>query len=335
MRLVPAALALLVALAAPALSDDGADRLRAAVEGHILPGFATLDIAAAALADTARTDCEPGSPALRAAYGTAFDAWISVSHLRFGPAETGDRAYALAFWPDPRGATPDALRGLIAAEDPAVGDPARFADVSVAARGFYALEYLLYDPAFPAGPYGCALIRAVAGDIAANAAAIHAGWQAGFAEAMTGAGTSDRYRSLDEALQEILKAIAGGLQLTAEARLARPMGTFDAPRPTRAEVRRSGRSLRHVVLSLTATRDLARRIAPPGADAAATDAAFARAIDIAARLEDPVFAGVSDPAGRLKVEVLWTAVEQVRARVAGDLGPALGVAQGFNAQDGD
>jgi len=34
-----------------------------------------------------------------AAYHVAFDAWMSVSHLRFGPSEADDRAFAIAFYP--------------------------------------------------------------------------------------------------------------------------------------------------------------------------------------------------------------------------------------------
>ncbi len=48
----------------------------------------------------------PGDPVLTEAYHAAFDAWIKTSHLRFGPSEVNDRAFALAFWPDSRGQYP-------------------------------------------------------------------------------------------------------------------------------------------------------------------------------------------------------------------------------------
>ncbi|MCB1403259.1 MAG: signal peptidase, partial [Rhodobacteraceae bacterium] len=63
-----------------------------------------------------------------------------------GPSETG--ALSIAFWPDDRGFTARTLAGLIAAEDPIAGDPAGYGEVSIAARGLFALEMLLYDPAF-------------------------------------------------------------------------------------------------------------------------------------------------------------------------------------------
>ena len=80
-----------------------------------------------ALADAAHYDCAPDSPSLRTAYRDAFDAWICVSHLRFGPSEAGDRVFALALWPD--------TRGLIAQSNPVAGNAAAFAGVSIAARG--------------------------------------------------------------------------------------------------------------------------------------------------------------------------------------------------------
>ena len=122
--------------------------IRTIVETHVLSGYRVLAADSADLATAARSDCSPTNPQLRAAYHDAFDAWIRVGHLRFGPSETEDRAFALAFWPDPRGSTPKTLGTLIRDEDPAVNSPEDFATISVAARGFYALEFLLYDPQF-------------------------------------------------------------------------------------------------------------------------------------------------------------------------------------------
>ena len=56
------------------------------------------------------------------------------------------RAFAIAFWPDSRGATPKTLAELISAEDPVIYSREEFAAVSIAARGFHALEFLLFDP---------------------------------------------------------------------------------------------------------------------------------------------------------------------------------------------
>jgi hypothetical protein len=110
------------------------------------------------------------------------------------------------------------------------------------------------------------------------------------------------------------------------------LGTFDKPRPERAEARLSGRSQRNVVLSLQALRGLAASLSP---QATTTLAAFDRAIALAEGLSDPVFAGVDDPQARLKVEILQQAVQGARDAALAELAPSLGVDIGFNSADGD
>lgn len=334
MRLIALAFAALAPLAAAAQTP--AATIQSVVAGHILPGFDALAARSADLDAAAQADCD--GPSLRAAWGAAFDAWVSVSHLRFGPTETDNRAFALAFWPDARGATPRTLAALIAARDPVIDAPGGMADLSIAARGFYAMEFVLFDDRISAmgdADYRCALVRAEAADIAATAAAIAADWQGRYAGILLTAGANDAYRTEAEALQELYKALSTGLEFTADVRLGRPLGTFDQPRPMRAEAWRSARSLRHVALSLAALRDLAGRLAD---GRPAVTAALMAAFDDAeadADLDDPAFAGVADPAARLRLEVLKQSIDRIRDVAAADLGPALGVAAGFNALDGD
>lgn len=321
-----------VCVASPLAADD--IDIGAIVEDHVLPGYQALAAETAHLAESAAEDCIPTNPTLVQAYHDAFDAWVSMSHLRFGPSEQDDRAFALAFWPDPRGSTPKALSALIRAEDTAVADPSEFETVSIAARGFYALEFLLFDPQFATSKnpaYHCALIRAVTKDMSSNADGILAGWQDGYGGLMSNTG-NDTYRTYAEAAQQLFTALATGLEFTSQTRLGRPMGTFDRPRPNRAEARRSERSLRHVILALRATRELASLISIHNKD---VDRAFDRAIHRAEGLDDPVFSGVSDPQGRLRVEVLQQDINAIRTILAEEVGPTLGIAAGFNSLDGD
>jgi predicted lipoprotein len=333
----PLLLAALLLLPVSAPAQDHLPTIEAVVEEHILPGFADFAEATEILAETAEADCSPASPELRAAFGDAFDAWIEVSHLRFGPTETDNRGFELAFWPDPRGATQRTLGTWIREENPIAGDPEAFASASVAGRGFYALEMALYDPQLSAADPGylCALITAQARDIARLAQAIEDDWTGGYAGLMLEPG-NDVYRSPSEALQELYKALGTGLQFTSDTRLGLPLGSFDRPRPNLAEARRSGRSLRHVELSLTALRQLAGLLAAGTPDgSAALDDAFAAALARAESLDDPDLAGVAEPQGRLRVEILQQDIDRIRLTGAAALGPALGVAQGFNALDGD
>jgi len=309
------------------------------VEAHILPRFQSLADTSAQLATAAQSDCNPASPALRAAYGAAFDAWIAASHLRFGPTEIADRAYALAFWPDSRSATPRTLASLIATLDPVATSPESYAQVSIAARGFYAMELLIYDDTLienADAAYTCMMMQTMAADIAATSVDILTDWQPDYAEKLRAPTDAGPYRSDAEVLQELLKTLSTGLEFTSEVRLGRPLGTFERPRPTRAESWHAGRSTRHVALSLTSLRDLGQRLSQSDpALQSQIDMGFASALAQLATLDDPVFAGVATLQGRLKIEIIKQSVDAVRAVTRDRLGPALGVAAGFNALDGD
>ncbi|MBD3765346.1 MAG: imelysin family protein [Rhodobacterales bacterium] len=319
---------LLMAAALPARAD-----VEQAVADHILPGHARFAQATAALDAAAAADCSPRS--IRPALHSAWDAWMGVAHLRLGPVEDAGRALAISYWPDPKGAGVRALAGLLADPAPALAGPAGFAQVSVAARGFPTLERLAFGAAPGADAAAqCAITRAVAADLARMAAEILADWQGGFADLLLhpGTGANARYLTAVEARQALFTQAITALDFTADQRLGRPLGSFDRPRPERAEARASGRSLRHVQLTLAAVRDLARALAPLDAG---TEAALDRATALAAGLRDPILAGVQTPAGRLKVEILQQAVRAARDALLADLGPALGVGLGFNAADGD
>lgn len=322
-------LSLILALAAtPVIA--GIDE---AIDAHILPGYATFAQKTAALNDAAG-DCSADT--LRPAWNDAFDAWMGVSHLRFGPVEQEGRSVIVAFWPDERGATPRALAALIADADPIIETPAGTAQISVAARGLFALEYLLYDPQFAdSGSYGCELVQALTLDLATVAAEVDDAWRETYATTLRTADTEGNttYLSEREAKQALFTALLTGLEFTADQRLGRPMGTFERPRPTRAEAWRSERSQRNVVLSLHALSDLAHHLS--GGNAPLTDAAIARAIGLAEAMDDPAFAGVADPTSRLKVEVVQQAVRAARDAALAEIGPSLGVSAGFNSADGD
>lgn len=333
----------LVALSSGVFAQESGGGKGALVAGvvseHILPRFASLREETAALDAAAQADCAPRSAPLRAAYHRAFDAWIGVSHLRFGPSEEDHRAFALAFWPDPRAKTPKILRRILSDELKLEEAAASFEEVSIAARGFYALELMLYDPAFaPAKGESaevaagrCLLVRLIAHDIARNGAAIDADWQ-GYQHRLMAPGPDGVYRSDDEAVQELFKALLAGLEFTAHARLDRPLGSFERPRPLRAEARRSQRSRRNLRLSLEALRELAGLLSP---DPALLEPVFASALQDVAKVREPDFAGIGAVQGRFRLEVVRQNVGLLHDLARVELGPLLGVGEGFNALDGD
>lgn len=330
-----ASFAFVFALPSAAFAQDHHAAIDAALDAHVLPGVTRLAEASAALALAATEDCGAVLPA----YHDAFDAWSHVSHLRFGPFEAENRAFALAFWPDSRGATPRVLAQLIDDADPVVGDAAHYASVSVAARGFYAMEFVLFDDdiaARGAEAVRCDLIRVMSEDIAATTAAIAMDWTTTYADLMRDAGRNDRYQSEAEAMRALFNALTTGLEFNADVRLGRPLGSFDRPRPNRAEARRSGRSVRNLAASMEGLEELATALSSGSADVQAdvTDA-FGRVMTALGRLNDPSLAGIADPQDRLRVEAVQQRINALRELILTQMGPSLGVSAGFNALDGD
>ncbi len=298
------------------------------IDAQILPGTTAFAASTATLRNTAAADCDVA--AVRPAWNVAFDDWMTISHFRFGPVEQDGRAQTIAFWPDERGATPKALMALVAAPD------TDMAQVSIAARGLFGLEFLLYDPAFDTtDPATCTALRALTADLADIAAAVSDDWQDGYAHTMRTAGEPDNatYLAPREARQAIYTALVSGFDFDADSRLARPMGTFDRPRPTRAEAWRSARSQRNLELSLAALHQTATTLADTPIPQ--TDAALTRALELAQALDDPDLSGVADPQGRLKVEILEQAVRTAQGAMTTELGSLLDVESGFGVGDGD
>lgn len=165
----------------------------------------------------------------------AFDAWMGVAHLHLGPGEDDGRALAIAFWPDPKGLGWKHQKALLAG-DAAALEPAAFAQQSVAARGFFALERLLY-PSEPLAADPCPLIRATTADLARLASEIRDGWTEDYADALLTAGAAGNtvYLSASEARAALFTQLATGLEFVSDQRLGRPLGTFDRPAPEKAE----------------------------------------------------------------------------------------------------
>lgn len=328
MRLISAAL-LGVGLGAPALA--GVDE---ALNEHIVPAYAGFAQASEDLAQAARNDCR--AEALAPAFHATFDAWMPVADLRIGPSETG--ALSIAFWPDARGFTPRTLGRLIAENDTVAADVEGYAEVSIAARGLFALEMLIFDPEFSGyteGSYTCRLVATIAADLNRQAEALAATWETAYADTLRTAGEAGNaiYLTEEEAVRAIYTQILSSLEFTANQRLGTPMGTFDRPRPARAEARRSERSLRNVVLAAEAAQGLATALADW--DLPETDAAMARVREAAAGIEDPAFQDVTEPQARLRVEVLQQEVRSLSGAIQSEIGARLGIAAGFNSQDGD
>lgn len=327
----------LLMLPLQARADDAIDRVLNTV---VLPGVSRFAETTTALAEAAKADCTPESPALQTAWNAAMDAWLGIQDLRFGPLDEGARRQAIAYWPDTTGHRPRALSRILSGQGTILETPETYAEQPVSARGLFAIESMLYDPdfnAYGAGDAGCVLVRAASADLARTGADIQQGWLQDFVAVMRTAGAPANTRFLDpaEARQAVFTALLTSLQFDIDERLGLPLGTFDKPRPLRAEGRLSGRAQRNLELGLAAHQALALALIPDPTLTAGTRAEFAKVRLMANKLNDNDFSGVDDPSGRFRLETLQAAMTVLRTTVTAELGAALGVTMGLNALDGD
>lgn len=321
--------AALVVLASPLTA--GVDE---AVNDHILPRLGSFAETTKNLNQRAQMDCTPD--ALRGPYNAAFDAWMSVGDVRLGP--TQDKALSIAFWPDKKGFTPRKLTQLIETEDTIATDSDAFAEVSIAARGFFALERMLYDADFSGyetGSYSCTLVQAMTEDLASQATELETTWRDDFGATLLNPGAEGNTTYLDET--EVVRAlytqVLSTLELTANTRLGRPLGEPTRPRPSRAEAWRSNRSLTNAVIATQSAYDLAKTLADW--EMPETDAAMARVLAQAKTVHDPSFQSIDNLMKRLNVEILQQEIEGLESALEVEFGTHLGITPGFNSSDGD
>lgn len=331
MRFISIVCCAFLGLSAPALADIDAVIDDHIVQRHIAFAQGTADLVAAA-----KQNCTPAG--VIPAYHHAFDTWVEVSHIRFGPLEEGGEGLAVAFWPDKKGMIPKALDRLITAKDPVVTDANKFAKYSIAARGFFALEQMLFVEKFADyenDSYSCALTQAITLDLARIAANTRDDWVNGFAMTLRTAGGPENkvFLTDKEGVQALYTNMLAGLELISNQRLARPLGSFEKPRPKRSEARRSTRSLRNIIVSLEALQEMAELLAD--GEAPETMDAFETTLRYAKTLDDQVFENLNETSAKFQLNSLREMVGFIHEAAAAEIGLHLNVVAGFNALDGD
>ena len=327
-------LLVLLLLAGPAAAQ-GLDPVGARLRGEVLvPLYADYRDRAAAFAALAPDCAGDWRTPLRAGYAEAVLAWRRLEAAGTGPAVAGETPSTVYFWPDKHGTAGRQLATALRERDPALTDPARLARRSVGLQSLATLEVLLYGtvPAEADG-FACRYAQAIA--------AFQAGLARSMAEAAPGEPATDA---------AVAEAMFRGMQGTLDGLIAldleRPLGAdLAAARGERARAWRSGLSLPLVAAALdtvervyTAPGGFSARI-QASAELAAFDAVlrgrFVAARDAMAAIALPLPEAVADPQARPAVERLLEELRGVRRLLQERLAPALGLAAGFNALDGD
>ncbi|MEM0922413.1 MAG: imelysin family protein [Pseudomonadota bacterium] len=304
-------------------------------------GFAA---ATEALRGAAPAACEAiDAEVLQTRFHAAWDAWMALHPMRFGPLEDEDRALQIAFWPDSRGTTGRTVSRALKSQNLPLDDPSAFGNGSVASRGFYALERLLFndDGAIPlTDPYRCRYVAAVAVDLDRLADEIAASWAGPWGTRVSTAGApgNDTYLAADEVSLRLFASLTGSLDETIKTRITVPLGSFQKPKPRVAEARRSGRSLQQIALNTQAVGSAALTIFGPELSSEAVgqiEAALAAVEDSLADLRAIGMLPEVLVSDQLKVEILGQKVTGLNNALRATVGPGLGIAEGFNSADGD
>jgi predicted lipoprotein len=327
---------------------------------YIAPRFAALADAGGRLDTAAGSFCDTPTPAtlttLHAAFLDAAEAWAAVEHLRTGPASIGNRAERLYFWPERKNVTQRQLAALLRRPDVASLTPEALGGGSVAVQGLPALEMLLYgdeaEASLLAGDAArCAVVRAIAGNVAGIAGELATGWSApdGFLATLAKPETANPFfASGAEAARRLFNDLLTLFRLVGDTKLQAPMGeSLDRARPTLAEGWRSGRSLRMIAANLASARAMfgreggfgLRSLLIDGLDSREIDREIQNAFDAAelalAEVPEPLGEAVQTEEGRAAVSKLLHHWRRARDQVAQRFGPTVGIAVGFNALDGD
>lgn len=328
-----------IALSAPGALADNKSPLDGIISGHIVPRYQALEAATADLSRVLEADCQdnrPGDAGSRAAFRTALLAWQSIQHIRFGPVMVDNRHYRFEFWPDKHGQGARQVRRLLQTGSGDIPSPARIGKTSVAIQGFPALERVLHGNTGNAEA-ACMLAVSIAANLKAMSSAVVKEW------------SSWQPGSMPDMGKLLARNLADQLDLMAGLKLIRPLGeNLETARPRRAEHWRSALSYAALAANFAGLHGLfAGENFRPGLRAWTIEGGgTARQADqLAEHLKyGSTFIGwqnmslhdaVTDPEARDKAEFLMTHVRYTEQLVKALVYPALGVAAGFNSQDGD
>lgn len=315
----------------PAFGDQNAigDTLRRDV---VVPLYADYDQAAQRLAATAPDCAGDWRATVGPPFVTSLLAWRRLEAAGVGPAAVPETAARVYFWPDKHGTAGRQLAAALKDQPAGLETSAGLAGQSAGLQSLAALEQLLYGDA-PTSAFACRFALAIAGFQAQMAARIAAEFARDPAAGATFA-----------------LAMFAGMRTTLDTviqlDLERPFGRdLAGARGERARAWRGDLSLPLVGAAL----DTVERVyeAPGGfsteilasPELAPLDALLRErlqaALEAMTAIHAPLQDAVSDAEARPQIQRLLDELHTVRRLLVERLGPALGLAGGFNALDGD
>ena len=258
--------ALLVPCLALAQSSENWTQVNLSVtDNHVIPGYISLENAAAGMATAAQSFCRSpdaaGLDVFRNGFHNSMDAWQQIQHIQFGPITYFNWNFRIHYWPDEKGTGARQLDDLIDAmnNDSLAAD--NFARESVGVQGFPALERLLFDDesllAFREDNYRCQVAQAIALNISDIASGVSQRWRDEFRTTIENADERGFFESAEDATIDFLKAQIEPVRRIQQQKVEEVIGDSVArARIRRAESWRSNRSLRNLRLNVLALENL-------------------------------------------------------------------------------
>jgi predicted lipoprotein len=323
----------------------------------LLGSYTELEARAGELETAARALCEaPAADTLeaaRSAWWAARAPWKRTEVFAFGPYSDEPQRFGpqIDFWP----ARPDTVEATLSGS--AALTPEAAASFGAPAKGFPAIEYLLFQPgvdvlgAFLGTPRRCEYLLAIAADLITQTRALSAAWdpsQGNYLGELTGAGkTSAHFESLQLALGEIVNRMGYTLENIRAEKLGKPLGTTSGgtPQPDKAESPFSGRAIEDIRDNLRGIERL--YFGDGGAAGAGLEGYLVQRGKSFARLMrgelDASFGALAaiEPlseaivARRAQVEAAIERLGALQRAIQVDVINALALSVGFNDNDGD
>jgi uncharacterized protein len=321
--------------------------------GSMRDAGSELEEAVSALADG---PSQQRLSAAQAAWRAARKPWRQADAFRFGPAVDDEIALDVDWWPT----SPDNIEEAIASGDAI--DDAYVSLLGVSAKGYMALEYLLFDAelgdqaildALEGDPRRGAFAAALAANVASRVSDLQGAWDpedGDYAGELAGAGKgSGVYPTEQEAIDELVNQLVIQVENVADEKIGAPFGKKSGGEvlPEAEESRRSDNSLEDMLDTLrgmqaiwtgdhegAAGKGLEDLVKSRNAKVAArTTDAFAIASASVRAIPPPFRVAITDSPD--EVDKAWADVKELKIALATEVVGALGVTLRFNPNDGD
>lgn len=325
---------------------------RAAIDQHVIPGYADLSRSSANLAKATHTLCQsPSASQLQTAqqaFTQTMASWQGIQHIQFGPVTLLMRNHGLQYWPDKKNIGGKQLSQALA-DQKATFNEDYFLSASISLKGFPAMEKLLFSPHYSQqllqpDSRQCQLLSAIAEHVAGNSRAITQEWQE-YKTTMLNPEEEGEYESHEEAATALLKALVEPIEAIRDNKLNAPLGKGGSrTRWRKSESWRSGLSIANIAHNLDALHQFFKGTTPVSVYSLLVNEQQTKLADTL----DKEFKAISAAIGQLKsvnnLTVSDTQKQQMLA-IAGqlrqlqhDLEQAmqlLDIQLGFNSRDGD